>query len=159
MYDSEKCNRYLFLKKRYIKIASQDALMKKCNDNSIVTFLSQTCAAEYLGHYLIHFSLNDKITCLLPTQARKWKLKRKRNEQQSHPCPTPTVKCTTVIHHKLNTSQLYFKQPPSLLTTESSISVWHHILHTTAMLTRDKHAASGCTHALVTAYLIFFLSA
>lgn len=32
-----------------------------------------TCAAGYSGRYLIHFSLTDKITHLLPTQPRKCK--------------------------------------------------------------------------------------
>lgn len=119
---------------------------------------SSTCAAEHSGHYLIRFSLTDKITHLMPTQPRTCKQKCKRNEQLSHPFPTPTVKCMAVIHHRLDTSLIHFKKPASLLITEYPITVSHPVLHTTAMLTGDKHAASGCTHALVTACLIFFLS-
>lgn len=55
-------------------------------------------------------------------------------------------------------STITFRGSASPLITEYPIAMSHQVLHTTAMLTRDKHAASGCTHAPITACLIFFLS-
>lgn len=120
---------------------------------------SSTCAAECCGHFGIRLSLTDRITHLLPTRPGKCEQGCKRNERSSHPFPTAAVKCMAVIHHELDTSQIRFKKPAPLLVTEYPITASHRVPLTAAMLTGDKQAASGCTHAPVTACFIFFLSA
>ena len=119
---------------------------------------SSTFAAEYSGHYLICFSLTDKINYLLLTQPRQFKHRCRRNVQQFHLFPTPTWKCMLVIHHILDTSQLHFKKAALLLIKAYPIALSPHVLQTLAMLTGDKHTASGCTLAPVTACFIFILS-
>lgn len=118
---------------------------------------SGTGAAEHSGHYLIHFSLIDKISHPRPTQPRKCKHKCERSERQTHLFPIPDVKCMAVIHRKLDTVQLHLRVPPSLLVIKHPSAVSQRVLRTTAVLTGDERAASGCTCAPITACLIFFL--
>lgn len=144
---------------------SQEAPSQQRNQSSnVITSLagrtrSSTCAAECCGHFGIRFSLTDTITHPLPTRPGKRKQERKRSARSSHPFPTPTVKCMAAIHRELDASQTHFKKPAPLPITEYPITASHRVLLTAAMLTGDKQAASGCTHAPVTACLIFFLSA
>lgn len=121
---------------------------------------SSTFVAQHSGHYLICFSLIDEITHLLPTLPRKCKQKCKKNDHQPHPFPKPNVKCMAVIHHKVDMAQLHLRGPASLLITEYAFSVSHRVLHTTMILTRCKHAASGRTHAIkqLVSFSLFFCS-
>lgn len=119
-----------------------------------------TCAAVYSGSYLIHFSLTDKITHLLLTRPRKCKAEVREEwaavpHSVSHTLRKMHGGDSPQTRHVANT---FFEKPVSLSITESPITTSHRGAHATAMLKGDKHAASGCTHAPVTACLIFSFS-
>lgn len=150
----------LYLKKLYQYAPSA----QRHEDSNVMRPLTDkmnpsTCAAGYLGRYLIHFSLTDKITHLLPTQPRKCKAEV-REKWAAVPSISHTLRKmhggdSPQTRHVANT---FFEKPASLSITRYPITTSHRGAHATAMLKGDKHAASGCTHAPVTACLIFSFS-
>lgn len=127
----------------------------KCDTSLADRMKSSPCAGEHSGHYLICFSLIDKITHLLSTQPRN--VSRGAMGMSSSPIfsLTPDVKCMAVIHHEHIAITLQ-GGPASLLITEYPIAVSRRVLHSYCTVDKRQTCSLGM-HSRVNNSLFSFL--